>query len=88
MKTRDHVINSLPFITMEDITEQVESHNYVVFNFALPEEKRISEFVKIMKRRIKHRFTKSELNRLASYTHPCDAKKFIHDVQSMIYQSV
>lgn len=75
----------LPFITLEDITLNPQAHNYVAWNYVLPEDERVRQFQKIMKLVSHHNFTKNELERLMEHKKPCHAMAFIKDVQSMIY---
>lgn len=77
--------DTLPFITLEDVTETVEPYNYVIFNFNLPEEKRIVLFLGIMKRTHKHKFTKKEIEQISEYQKPSQAMDLIRYIQSILY---
>lgn len=62
-------VNGGYFITMEDISTMRESDNIVVYNWNLPEKRRIELFRKYMKQRYPHTFTKSEIDTILSFNH-------------------
>ena len=82
-------VDGASFITMEDITENIENQNIVIYNWALPEKRRIQLFKKyIMQRFPWAYFTKKQIDTILTF-HPGHSaelieliKKYIHELKS------
>ncbi len=82
-------VDGATFITMEDITENIENQNTVIYNWALPEKRRIQLFKKYIVQRFPWvHFTKKQLDTILTF-HPGHRteliiliKKYIHELKS------
>lgn len=76
--------NDIRFVTLEDITGEVYSKNYIVYNPALNEKRRMKLFKQFMSARFSHQFTVDELKYLATFDeyHLID---FIDAVRNIIH---
>lgn len=72
------------FVTLEDVSECKEDMNYVIWNFNKTEDERIQEFVKCMKKKYSHVFTKKELDCLCECDNPMKGGLFIKRVRSLL----
>ena len=73
------------FITLEDITYRQYDQNHIVYNFVLPLDKRLEQFVDVMERYFPHHtFAPDELEHIASFktTQP---DELIQCIQEYIY---
>jgi hypothetical protein len=75
---------TLYFITLEDITGNHHDENDIVYNFALPLEKRMEQFLDVMEKKFDHIFSPDELEILSSYGQH-QAHDFINKVREYIY---
>lgn len=73
-------------LTAEDITRQRHDMNCVVYNYALPIERRMKMFVDEMKKISHHVFTSDELDQIRSMDNPMSAKKLLQLIWSFIYK--
>ena len=79
-------INGAPFITMEDITGNIENHNIVIYNWALPEKRRIQLFKQYMIQRFSFFcFTKKQLETILTF-HPGRSKELIMLIKKYIHE--
>lgn len=61
-------INDEPFITMEDITGNIENQNIVIYNWTLPEKRRIQLFKQYMIQRFPWaHFTKKQIDTILTF---------------------
>lgn len=75
-------------LTAEDITRQRHDMNYVVYNYALPIERRMGVFVNEMKKISPHVFTPDELAQIRAMDNPMSAKKLLQLICSFIYKPI
>lgn len=82
-------INGEPFITMEDITGNNENQNIVIYNWTLPEKRRIQLFKQYMIQRFPWvHFTKKQIDTILTFHPGCSKelivliKKYIHELKS------
>ena len=77
-------LRNCPFVCLDDISDHIESMNYVIYN---PSKQTKEERVELLYRKIKEAFdvdlSSDELNRLTSYD-VSELSKFVEELKKII----